>query len=111
MAGCYGYDAFGRMQEMVYPNWMRNDWTFVPGPGEKVTYRYDRGGLLDSITGHHQTPNPEQERHPVDFTYLNHIGYDELSRGEPAGLAGGAPSREGLGTLRGFPCQSNNARS
>jgi cob(I)alamin adenosyltransferase len=26
-----------------------------------------------------------------------------MSRGEPAGSAGGAPSREGLGTLRGFP--------
>jgi GTPase SAR1 family protein len=26
------------------------------------------------------------------------------SRGEPAGFAGGAPSREGLGTLPGFPC-------
>ena len=27
------------------------------------------------------------------------------SRGEPAGFAGGAPSREGLGTLPGFPCE------
>jgi signal transduction histidine kinase len=27
------------------------------------------------------------------------------SRGEPAGFAGGEPSREGLGTLSGFPCQ------
>jgi protein ImuB len=27
----------------------------------------------------------------------------ELSRGEPAGFAGGAPSREGMGTLPGFP--------
>jgi len=26
-------------------------------------------------------------------------------RGEPAGFAGGVPSREGLGTLSGFPCQ------
>jgi hypothetical protein len=25
------------------------------------------------------------------------------ARGEPAGSAGGAPSREGLGTLLGFP--------
>jgi 23S rRNA (uracil1939-C5)-methyltransferase len=29
----------------------------------------------------------------------------ELSRGEPAGCAGGAPSREGMGTLPGFPYQ------
>ena len=28
------------------------------------------------------------------------------SRGEPAGFAGGAPSREGMGTLSGFPCQT-----
>jgi hypothetical protein len=28
-----------------------------------------------------------------------------LSRGEPASFAGGVPSREGLGTLPGFPCQ------
>ena len=28
------------------------------------------------------------------------------SRGEPAGFAGGVPSREGLGTLSGFPSQS-----
>jgi hypothetical protein len=27
------------------------------------------------------------------------------SRGEPAGFAGGVPSREGLGTLSGFPSQ------
>jgi len=28
-----------------------------------------------------------------------------LSRGEPAGFAGGGPSREGMGTLSEFPCQ------
>ena len=27
----------------------------------------------------------------------------EESRGEPAGFAGGGPSREGMGTLPGFP--------
>jgi 23S rRNA (uracil1939-C5)-methyltransferase len=31
--------------------------------------------------------------------------HEELSRGEPAGFASGVPSREGLGTLPGFPCQ------
>jgi len=29
----------------------------------------------------------------------------EESRGEPAGFAGGGPSREGMGTLPGFPYQ------
>jgi 23S rRNA (uracil1939-C5)-methyltransferase len=29
----------------------------------------------------------------------------EESRGEPAGFAGGVPSREGMGTLPGFPCE------
>ncbi|MGB8299230.1 MAG: bifunctional diaminohydroxyphosphoribosylaminopyrimidine deaminase/5-amino-6-(5-phosphoribosylamino)uracil reductase RibD [Polyangia bacterium] len=34
------------------------------------------------------------------------IASNQLSRGEPAGSAGRAPSREGLGTLPGFPFQS-----
>jgi RHS repeat-associated protein len=76
----FNYDSFGRMQDMTYPNWVKNDWTIMSGEGEKVTYSYDRGGLLDKITGRHQTPNPEQTSHPVDFTYLNHIGYDEFEQ-------------------------------
>ena len=33
------------------------------------------------------------------------VGGESESRGEPAGSAGGVPSREGLGTLPGFPLQ------
>jgi hypothetical protein len=33
-----------------------------------------------------------------------------FSRGEPAGFAGGAPSREGLGTLPGFPSRLSARR-
>jgi diaminohydroxyphosphoribosylaminopyrimidine deaminase/5-amino-6-(5-phosphoribosylamino)uracil reductase len=42
----------------------------------------------------------------VASTLDGFIGSGHLSRGEPAGSAGRAPSREGLGTLPGFPCQS-----
>jgi diaminohydroxyphosphoribosylaminopyrimidine deaminase/5-amino-6-(5-phosphoribosylamino)uracil reductase len=42
----------------------------------------------------------------VATTLDGFIGSGHLSRGEPAGSAGRAPSREGLGTLPGFPCQS-----
>jgi len=42
----------------------------------------------------------------VATTLNGFIGSGHLSRGEPAGSAGRAPSREGLGTLPGFPCQS-----
>ena len=34
-------------------------------------------------------------------------GFPYQSRGEPAGFAGGGPSREGMGTLPGFPYQRN----
>src|SRR5262249_52826701 len=31
-------------------------------------------------TGHHQTPNPLQTSHPIDFVYLNHVGYDQFGQ-------------------------------
>ena len=41
----------------------------------------------------------------VATTLDGFIGSSQLSRGEPAGSAGRAPSREGMGTLPRFPCQ------
>ena len=75
----FAFDSFGRMQRMVYPNWVRDDWATVPGPGEEVKYVYDRGGLLDKITGFVQTPNPQTQQ-PRNFTYLRHMGYDEFEQ-------------------------------
>jgi YD repeat-containing protein len=76
----FSYDWLGRMQSMNFPNWMDNTFVFSPGDGELVSYFYDRGGNLDRITGHHNTPNPQQTSHPRDFTYLLHIGYDEFEQ-------------------------------
>jgi RHS repeat-associated protein len=77
----FSYDSFGRMQTMTYPNWVKDDYTNLAGPGELVTYKYDHGGNLDSISGYMQTQNPsrpkEQER---DFKYLNHMTYDEFEQ-------------------------------
>ena len=76
----YTYDWLGRMQNMTFPNWINPSYQIVSGLGEKVTYNYDRGGNLDSITGHQQTPNTLQTSHPIDFQYLNHIGYSEFGQ-------------------------------
>jgi RHS repeat-associated protein len=73
----YTYDWLGRMQTMTFPNWINQSFQFLSGEGEKVTYSYDRGGNIDRITGHHQTPNPQQTSHPIDFVYLDRIGYDQ----------------------------------
>jgi RHS repeat-associated protein len=76
----YTYDWLGRMQTMTFPNWMNSNFTFVAGEGEKVSYVYDHGGSLDRITGHQQTTNPQQPSNPMDFVYLNHIGYDQFQQ-------------------------------
>ena len=44
----------------------------------------------------------------VASTLDGFIGSDQISRGEPAGFAGRAPSREGLGTLPGFPLKTSD---
>jgi RHS repeat-associated protein len=76
----YTYDWLGRMQTMTFPNWLDNQFNFLPGEGELVSYFYDSGGSLDKVTGHHQTGNPIHPDHPTDFTYLSHIGYDEFQQ-------------------------------
>jgi RHS repeat-associated protein len=83
----YTYDWLGRMQTMTFPNWVNSNLTIVAGEGELVTYTYDRGGNLDKITGHTQTQNPQHSNAPRDFTYLQHIGYDEFA--ERTGLISG----------------------
>jgi RHS repeat-associated protein len=73
-------DWMGRMLNMTFPNWMDNTYQFISGEGELVSYAYDHGGNIDRITGHHQTPNPQQTSHPIDFVYLNHMGYDAFEQ-------------------------------
>ena len=55
----YRSDYLGRMQHIVYPD------------GEKVTYGYDRGGQVISVTG---------ENFGQSFEYVKDIGYDEYGQ-------------------------------
>jgi GTPase SAR1 family protein len=58
--------------------------------------------------GRHQAIDPGKL---VDWLTVAGAQPTNESRGEPAGSAGGAPSREGLGTLPGFPCESRQSLS
>jgi hypothetical protein len=55
-------------------------------------HRLENTGILsiDDDASWHSAESLLEAAHPAHF---------ELSRGEPAGFAGRAPSREGLGTL------------
>ena len=55
----YRSDYLGRMQWIVYPD------------GEKVTYVYDRGGQVVSVTGEH---------YGHEFNYVTNILYDEYGQ-------------------------------
>src|SRR5262249_42377837 len=55
----YQFDSFGRMLSMVYPD------------GEVLSYGYDHGGLLASITG------IKAER---NYTYADRLTYDEFEQ-------------------------------
>jgi RHS repeat-associated protein len=75
----YSYDWLGRMQDMTFPNWIDQSFNIVPGTGELVTYKYDHGGNLDSITGDIKTPNPQQTTR-LNFPYVSHIRYNEFEQ-------------------------------
>ncbi len=53
----YTYDTFGRLQQMVYPD------------GELLTYHYDSGGLVNSVTG---------VKGPDSYTYVKRLEYDKF---------------------------------
>ena len=53
----FEYDSWNRIQTMTYPD------------GEVVSYGYDRGGMLDSVTG---------VKGPEYFNYIRHIDYNTL---------------------------------
>ena len=55
----YQSDYLGRMQHIVYPD------------GEKITYGYDRGGQVVSVTGTH---------YGHEFNYVTNILYDEYGQ-------------------------------
>ena len=57
----YRSDYLGRMQWILYPD------------GEKVTYGYDRGGQVVSVTGKYESRNEE-------FTYVTDILYDQYGQ-------------------------------
>jgi RHS repeat-associated protein len=96
----FAYDSFGRMQRMAFPNWMEDNWRILPGEGEVVSYAYDHGGLVDKITGHHSTPNPQQTSHPRDFVYLQHMGYDEFEQRTVLKSGNGIANKYGYDPLR-----------
>jgi hypothetical protein len=45
-----------------------------------MTYAYDRGGNIDKITVYQQTQNPQPPEFIRNFTYLNHMGYDDFEQ-------------------------------
>jgi RHS repeat-associated protein len=53
----YTYDTFGRLQQLVYPD------------GETLTYHYDSGGLVSSVTGTKGTNS---------YTYVSRLEYDKF---------------------------------
>ena len=53
----YEYDSWNRIQNMTYPD------------GEVVSYKYDRGGMLDKVTGHKDN---------ADYTYVEGISYNRF---------------------------------
>ena len=55
----YRSDYLGRMQHIIYPD------------GEKVTYGYDRGGQVVSVTG---------ENYGHEFSYVTNILYDQYGQ-------------------------------
>ncbi len=67
----YTYDWLGRMLTLTFPKVVDNSWNIAAGDGEVVTYTYDKGGMLDKISGK-ATPTSTAEN------YVNDIGYDEF---------------------------------
>ena len=55
----FGYDSWNRIQYMIYPD------------GEKVSYGYDHGGMLNSITG---------DQNGLSYKYLDSILYNEFEQ-------------------------------
>ena len=55
----YRSDYLGRMQWIIYPD------------GEQITYGYDEGGQVVSVTGNHNN---------IPFTYVSNILYDEYGQ-------------------------------
>jgi RHS repeat-associated protein len=68
----YVYDWLGRMETMTFPKVVDNNWNIATGDGEVITYTYDSGGRLKTITGK-ATPTSTAEN------YLSGIGYDEFA--------------------------------
>ena len=55
----YAGNYLGQMEKITYPD------------GEEVSYGYDYGGNVTSVTGHNRGTN---------FTYVEKIGYDEYAQ-------------------------------
>ncbi|WP_294017170.1 RHS repeat-associated core domain-containing protein [uncultured Treponema sp.] len=82
----YRSDYLGRMQWIVYPD------------GEKITYGYDRGGQVVSVTGTH---------YGHEFNYVTNILYDEYGQRTRIDYGNGtfteynyAPARRWLDTIK-----------
>ena len=82
----YRSDYLGRMQWIVYPD------------GEKVTYGYDNGGQVISVTGEH---------YGHEFNYVTNILYDEYGQRTRIDYGNGtfteynyAPARRWLDTIK-----------
>lgn len=82
----YRSDYLGRMQHIVYPD------------GEKITYGYDAGGQVVSVTGTHWGH---------EFSYVTNILYDEYGQRTRIGYGNGTfteysydPARRWLDTIK-----------
>ncbi|MGO9484269.1 MAG: hypothetical protein ACLPX9_06765, partial [Rhodomicrobium sp.] len=64
----YTYDTWNRIQNLTYPD------------GEVVSFSYDSGGLIKSITGQKQS---------LSYNYLTFIGYDKFEAREQVALGNG----------------------
>ena len=58
----FKYDSWNRVQEILYPD------------GEKVSYTYNKAGLLKRIEGEKSVPEK------INFVYVSTIGYDRFEK-------------------------------
>ena len=68
----YGYDSYNRIQRMTYPD------------GEVVSYNYDRGGMLQRVTG---------QKNGQAYSYIDSIFYNKFELKERVLYGNGAESR------------------
>ncbi len=90
----YSYDTWNRIQNLTYPD------------GEVVSFNYDSGGLIKTISGQKQA---------LSYNYLTFIGYDKFEAREHVALGNGTATdytyRPDNRRLAGLAAKTKSART